>query len=370
MNTTNLSENPEYSVEFFDPDLKYKAFLVIDSLKLGLGKGGIRMTSGVSMAEVKRLARAMTLKNALADLPFGGAKAGIAVNPKQISKIAKRKIIESFAKFLLPFVPKFYVSGPDINTTEEEMLWIAQTTKIWDSATGKPANYCRFVGGVKKCGLPHELGSTGFGVAEAAKVAAKLANLDIKNATVAIAGFGNVGVFAAHHLAKMGAKIVAVSDSKGAVMNEDGLSLDRLVKLKGDGKSVVGLGNGKIIAPEKLYELPVDILIPAAGPDVINKSNHRKVRAKIIVEGANIPIPESYERILWRRKVIIVPDIIANSGGVISSYAEYKGFTQKKMFQLVREKIAKNTTLILKEALMKNRNPREIAVEIASKRLK
>ncbi|TSC82398.1 MAG: glutamate dehydrogenase (NAD(P)+) [Parcubacteria group bacterium Gr01-1014_20] len=370
MEVTNLSENPEYSVEFFDPDLKYKAFLVIDSLKLGLGKGGIRMTAGVSMTEVKRLARAMTLKNALADLPFGGAKAGIAINPKQISKVAKRKIIESFAKYLLPFVPRFYIAGPDINTTEQEMQWIAQTTKIWDSSTGKPTNYCRLVNGVKKCGLPHELGSTGFGVAEAAKVATKLAKLDLKNATVAIAGFGNVGIFAAKHLAKMGAKIVAVSDSKGAVSNESGLSIDRLAKIKGDGKSVVGLGSGKIIAPEKLYELPVDILIPAAGPDVINKSNHRKVRAKIIVEGANIPIPESYERILWRRKVIIVPDIIANSGGVISSYAEYKGFNQNKMFQLVREKISKNTTLILKEALMKNRNPREIAVEIANKRLK
>ena len=370
MELTNLSENPEYSVEFFDPDLKYRAFLVIDSLKLGLGKGGIRMTPGVSLAEVKRLARAMTFKNALADLPFGGAKAGIAVNPKQISKVAKRKIIESFARYLLPFVPKFYIAGPDINTTETEMQWIAQATKIWDSATGKPSNYCRIVNGVKKCGLPHELGSTGFGVAEAAKVAARLTGLDLKNATVAIAGFGNVGIFAAKHLVKMGAKIVAVSDSKGAVMNESGLDIERLVRIKNDGKSVVGLKNCKIIAPDKLYEMPVDILIPAAGPDVINKSNHRKVRAKIIVEGANIPIPESYERILWRRKVIIVPDIIANSVGVISSYAEYKGLNQKKMFRLVREKISKNTALILREALSKNRNPREIAVEAANKKLR
>lgn len=370
MKLGSLSENPEYSVEFFDPHLKYRAFLVIDSLKLGVGKGGVRMTAGVSMGEVKRLARAMTLKNAIAELPFGGAKAGIAVDPKQISISAKKKIIESFAKYLLPFVPDFYIAGPDMNTAEMEMQWIAETTKIWDSSTGKPTSYCRIVNAKKKCGLPHELGSTGYGVAEAAKVAAKFLNLEMKDISVAIAGFGNVGIFAAKHLAKMGAKIVAISDSKGAVMNEGGLAIDRLVKIKSEGKSVVSFKNGKIIPADKIYELPVDILIPAAGPDVINKSNHRKVRARIIVEGANIPIPESYERILWRRKVMVIPDIIANSGGVISSYAENQGWNQKKMFELVKQKISKNVTLILGEALKKRRNPREVALEIAAKRLK
>lgn len=370
MKTLPPADSPEYAVEFYDPKLKYRAYLVIDSLKRGLGKGGIRMTGSVTLGEVKRLARAMTLKNALAGLPFGGAKAGIAVDPKQISPGLKKEIIQSFAKYLLPFVPKFYIAGPDINTTEVEMRWIAEATKIWESATGKPAKFCSLNKGRKKCGLPHEFGSTGYGVAESAKIAAKFLNLDPQKTTIAIAGFGNVGIFAAKYLAEAGMKIVAVSDSKGGIMNENGLDVYGLIKIKNEGKSVVGFRNGKIIHPEKIYELPVSILIPAAGPDVIDKKNHLRVKAKIIVEGANIPIPESYEKILWRRKVLIVPDIIANSGGVISSYAEYKGFTKKKMFQLIKEKISKNVTQILREASRKHRNPREIALEIARRRLK
>lgn len=171
---------PEYIIKVYDPKIGMRGFLVIDNTALGPGKGGIRMTPNVGEEEVFRLARTMTWKNALAGIPFGGAKAGI-IWPGGSDEL-KKQYIQSFARAIKLFTPKKCIAGPDVNTGEKEMQWFVEATGNWRSATGKPANLCMKSFGKtgEKCGIPHEFGSTGFGVAETAKVAAKLKGIDIK----------------------------------------------------------------------------------------------------------------------------------------------------------------------------------------------
>ncbi len=364
---------PQYVVEVNSLKPKFKGFLIIDNLALGVGKGGIRMAANLTLGELFRLARTMTWKNSLFKLPFGGAKAGILIDPKSVSLAEKKEIIQAFARSLAPFVPKYYIAGPDIGTGEQEMKWFSQALGIWNSATGKPKDFCFCVAEKCSCGLPHELGSTGFGVAQAAKVAAEFAGIDLKGAKAAIAGFGNVGSFAAKHLNQMGVRIVAVSDIEATIFSspgKDGLDVGKLTRLKERGQSFLKYGQGaKILPRDKIYELPIDILIPAAVSDVINKKNYKKVKAKIIVEGANIPIPEEIENKLWKKGIIIVPDFVANGGGVISSFAEWSGQSPKIMFKMVEEKIKKATFEVLRESLKKKRNPRQVALVLAKERV-
>jgi glutamate dehydrogenase/leucine dehydrogenase len=357
---------PEKIIETYDPKTGMKGILVIDNTALGPGKGGIRMTPSVNVEEVFKLARTMTWKCALAELPFGGAKSGIIADSKKISKEEKKALVQAFSRALKPVCPKLYVAAPDMNTSEEEMRWFAEANGSWKSCTGKPRDMC--IDNV--CGIPHEYGSTGLGVAYSTLVTVEHANLDIKNVSVAIEGFGNVGSFTAKHLSELSAKIVATSDSKGTIYNPEGLDFEKLSKVKKETGSVINYKPGELLGNEELFELPVDVLIPAAIPDVINKNNVNRVKAKIIVEGANIPIPHDVERILHKGGVLISPDIIANAGGVISSYAEYTGRSVKDMFRLVKRKISKNTKMILDIAKEKNIFTRDAAMEIAQERVR
>ncbi len=334
---------PEYVVKVYNPNIHLVGFLVIDNTVLGPGKGGIRMIQNVDEEEVRRLARAMTWKNALAGIPFGGAKSGIVWEGG--TEAAKKICIQGFAKAIKIFTPKKYIAAPDVNTGEKEMQWFVEATGNWRSATGKPANYCMQVFGSKgeKCGIPHEFGSTGFGVAHATKVAADLIGLSLDGATVAIHGFGNVGSFTAKYLKDMGAEIVAVATKEGATYKN------------------------KRISQEDFWKVPVDILIPASVTDVINETNKNDIKAKLIVEGANIPMQETIEDELFKRDILIVPDIVANAGGVISSYAEYRGYNPKRMFDTVEKKITESTKRVLKESLKRKMNPRKVALEIAQR---
>ncbi len=362
---------PEKILEVYDTKTKMHGFLVIDNTVLGPGKGGIRMTPDFSKEENFRLARVMTWKNALAELPFGGAKSGIIANAKKIIKSEKKAIMEAFSRALKPVCPSQYVAAPDMYTGEEEMKWFAETNGSMKACTGKPKELG---------GIPHELGSTGFGVFHSTLVAAKHYGLDIKNSTVAIQGFGNVGSFVAKFLSEVGAKIISISDSKGCLNVPNGINFEKLLKIKKETGSVVNYSEkavksrdmhpSQIYKCDMLFELPVDILIPAAVTDVINKNNVDRVDAKIIVEAANIPIPHDIENILHERDILIVPDFVANAGGVISSYIEYINGTPEKMFRLVEEKIKKNTKLVLEKSKKEKMNPRETALEIAKKRIK
>ncbi len=358
---------PEKIVQVYDPSTGMRGFTVIDNTALGPAKGGIRMTPTVNVREVFRLARAMTLKNSLAGLPFGGGKSGIIFD-KAVDESKKDIFLKSFARSLKNLVPSEYIAGPDINTTEKEMETFVKAHGDFNAATGKPLDFCKVIKGKKVCGLPHELGSTGLGVACSTQVALKHAGIPISNAKIAIEGFGNVGYFTFKHLEEAGAKIVAISDSKGCLYNENGLSFEDIARVKKD-KGSVTLGKGRMLPGHKLFELPVDVLIPGAMPDVINKSNMNSINAKIIVEAANIPIPLDIEQQL-SKKILIVPDFVANAGGVISSWVEYIGKDSKYMYKTVKDKITKNTELVLSKARKEGINPRDAANEIATQRVK
>ena len=358
---------PEKILEVYDVKTGMKGFTVIDNTALGPAKGGIRMTSDVDIEECFRLARVMTLKNALADLPFGGGKSGIIFDKKKDGK-KKEEFVKAFSYALKPICPSQYVAAPDVNVSEKEIEVFVKENGDFKSATGKPLKLCKKINGKDVCGLPHELGSTGFGVCYATQIALKHLGMKIKNTSVAIEGFGNVGTFTFQCLENHGFKVVAVSDSEGCLYNPEGLDYDEISKVKKKKGSVI-FGNGKSLVGKKIFELPVDVLIPAALSDTITRKNMNKIKAKIIVEAANIPIPLDVEEKL-SKKILIVPDFVANAGGVISSYAEYLGKGEKYMEDLIREKLCKNTDLVLKRAFKKNISPREAGMELALARIK
>ena len=350
---------PEKILEVYHPSSGMHGFVVIDNTRLGPAKGGIRMTPTVSIDEVSRLARAMTWKCALADLPFGGGKSGIIADPRNLSKEKNKEIIEEFAKALKLVAPSLYIAAPDINTAEQEMEWFAKANGNNNSCTGKPK---------KLGGLPHELGSTGFGVYHSTLIALKHKKMDVKKTTIAIEGFGNVGWFAAKFLSEKGAKLVAVSDSSGVIYNPKGLDFETLAKTKKEKGKVTDYKNGKKLSSKDIISIEADVLITAAIPDLVSKNDVSKIKAKIVVEGSNIPMSHESEELLAKKGILVVPDFVANAGGVISSYCEYKGLSEKDMFKMVEEKITKNTELVLKG--MKNNCARCAAMDIAKKRIK
>mgnify|MGYP001610613905 CR=1 FL=1 len=351
---------PEIMMSVYDPRTGMRGFLVVDNTALGMGKGGIRMTPNVSMEEVFRLARTMTWKNALAGIPFGGAKGGI-IWPAGKSDSIKKKYVQAYANLVGHLIPKKYIAGPDVNSGEREMQWIAEALKNKKASTGKPA---------KMGGLPHELGSTGFGVAESAKIALELTGIDIGRARIGIEGFGNVGSFAFKFLNEAGANIVAVSDSRGTAYFEDGgFEVAKLSLLKKQKKSVSDYPKADKLEKSSIFNLPLDVLVLATVTDVINESNKNSIKSKIIVEGSNIPMSEKIEMELFKKGILVVPDFVANAGGVISSYAEYMGYSPKKMFAIVKEKINQSSRAVLSESLKKNKNPREIAIKIAREKV-
>ncbi len=367
INKDNLG--PEYVISVYDPAIGMEGFLVIDNTVLGTGKGGLRMSANVTAEEVFRLARTMTFKNSVADLPFGGAKAGIVW--KGGSDELKKRYIQSFARAIKYLTPKKYISAPDVNTGEKEMQWFVEATGNWRSATGKPANLCMVSFGKKgeKCGIPHEFGSTGFGVAKATETIAQLLDIDIKGARIAIHGFGNVGTFAYEFLTEAGAKIVALADASAAVFEKDGFDKEIIAKMIKNRTPLKDYPKGEKISAEKFWEIETDILIPASVTNVINDQNKNAIRTKVIVEAGNIPMSEEIEQEFFEKGIVIVPDFIANAGGVISSYAEYRGYNPKRMFETVQRKIVKNTKHVMKEALKSKKNPRKVGLEIALQRI-
>lgn len=351
---------PEFSLTVYNPKVGLRGFVVIDNTALGPGKGGIRLTTTVTLEEVAKLARGMTWKCAMADLPFGGAKAGIVADTDFPTKERKAELIKAFAEKLEGIVPQRYIAGPDMNTTQEEMRVFAETLKTGKACTGKPK---------EMGGLPHELGSTGFGVFHAAKIGAEFAGIELSGARVAIEGFGNVGSFVGKYLSEAGAKLVGISDIKGLVFCEEGLQYEKLMDAIKKTGSVTGYdGKVKLMDRHDIIGLNVDILVTAAVPDLIKINEVNIVKAKLIVEGSNIPMTQEVEEALAVKGKVVVPDFVANAGGVISSYVEYKGGDAKEMFKVVEKKITSNTKLVLERAGKKG-NTRAVAYEIARERV-
>jgi len=347
---------PQRILEVYDPKTKLHGVLVIDNTAIGPGKGGMRMVPDLTVGEVAGLARAMTWKNSLAGIPFGGAKSGIRADPKTINK---EQAIRTFARLLSPVIPKHYISGPDMNVTEREMGWFSDELQDKNACTGKPSNMG---------GLPHELGSTGYGVVQAANVAMEYMKTPLSGATVAIEGYGNVGTFTHKFLEELGAKVVAISDSKGTAYLESGFNHEKALKTKTEKGTITAYEGAQRKDASDLFKLNVDILIPGARPDVINASNVNEIKAKLVVEAANLPAKPDIELVLAKKGIMIIPDFVANAGGVISSYVEYIGGSEEDMFKMVKHKINTNTQIVLEN--QKNLDIRASALRIAQERVR
>ena len=351
---------PEKIVRVSDKKTGMKGILVIDNTALGPGKGGIRMTPTVTEEEVSRLARAMTWKCALAEIPFGGAKSGIIADAHKLTKEQKKEIIQSFAKEIKKYSPSKYIAGPDMNTAEEEMRWYAEANGNNNSVTGKPTD----IGGI-----PHELGSTGYGVAQATLTVLQHLKRKPSRTTFAVEGFGNVGYFVAKHLINAGMILVAVSDSKGTCYKEKGLRFGKLETTKKEKGTVTKYKGARIFPPQDILAVKADVLITAAIPDIFGIQDIEEMKYKIIIEGSNIPTTAEVEEALYKKGVLVLPDFVANAGGVISSYAEHTGKTKEEMFKIVKEKIVKNTKIVLTLSDKKKVSPRTAALEIARERI-
>jgi len=358
---------PEKVLQVYDPDTGMKGVLVIDNTSTGPGKGGIRFAPSVTPLEIFRLARTMTWKCAAAGLPFGGAKGGIIADPNKVDRVSWMK---SFAKMIRPYCPSQYIAATDVGTTELDMAIFAHEIGDMRACTGKPSELG---------GIPHELGTTGYGVSIALQTAfdilkeLKIIQLSQKSQTrVVIQGFGNVGSFAARFLDQNGIKVVGVSDVSGFIYNkeENGLNIPKLMKdMKGKAKLSDLKDYGYDIRDkDEIFEIGLDIFIPAAMGGVINNKTSSKLvgnGVKMIVEAANIPTTSDAGEYLHKNKIWIIPDFLANAGGVIGSFVEYQGRTEKEAFDLIEYKISKNIKEVLTEAIMKEENPRKIATELS-----
>jgi glutamate dehydrogenase (NAD(P)+) len=372
MNMTDLLAQiddwgPEKVVVVSDRRSGMKGVLVIDNTARGIGKGGTRMSPTVTVDEIARLARVMTWKWAGVDMFHGGAKAGIAADPHADNK---EQVLRAFARKLANEVPREYVLGLDMGLTEVDAAIVQDELGDRGAAVGSP----RELGGV-----PYDqLGVTGFGVAESAHVAAERLGIDLANARVSIQGFGAVGCAAARRFVELGSTIVAVSTSAGALFDPNGLDLSLVLKLKTDhGDRLVAHYPGVATAPAGT-ELFVDceVLVPAAVQDVIDEHSATRVQARLMVEGANLPASPEALKVLARNGVLVVPDFVANAGGIVAAGvamdARYSPFRPDAhaVLGLVSDRLRANTSSILDEAAATGALPHDAARRIAQSRVR
>jgi len=311
-----------FPVKMDDGSLRvFTGYRVQHSTHLGPSKGGIRYHPDVTLDEIRSLAMLMTWKCAVVGLPFGGAKGGVVCDPKRISLGELERLTRRYATEISDLIgPMTDVPAPDVNTNPQIMAWIMDTYTMRTGShalavvTGKPVE----IGG--------SLGrdeATGRGVMFVTREALERKGISIQGATVAVQGYGNAGSVSAFLLQDQSAKIIAVSDSRGGICNPDGLDTRGVIRFKKETGSVVGYPGATVISNGDLLEMPCDVLVPAALGGVINAENARDVKAKVVVEAANGPTTPEADQILESRGIMVVPDILANAGGVTVSYFEW-----------------------------------------------
>ncbi len=347
---------PTKIIHVYEPSINLKGILVIDNVATGPSIGGVRMAPDVSVEECFRLARAMTMKNAAAELPHGGGKAVVFGDPKMPSK-DKEQLLRALASSLRNV--EDYIFAPDMGTDEVCMAWVKDEI-------GRVVGLPREVGGIPL----DEIGATGWGLTQSADVAMSFCDLKLQDARVVVQGFGAVGKHAARFLIEKGALLVAASDSRGTIHSPEGLDIKALMELKQAGKSVADYPGGTRLAPDAVIDIECDIWIPAARPDVINDENVHRLNAKMMIQGANIPATAGAELTLHQKGVLCVPDFIANAGGVICAAMEYQGAGESMVFPVIEDKIRRNTRRVLEAAATDNILPRQAALKLASKRVK
>ncbi len=299
----------------------FTGYRVQYNITLGPAKGGIRYHPDVTLDEVTALAAWMTWKCAVAHVPFGGGKGGIICDPTRMSRRELEALTRRYVAEIIDAIgPDKDVPAPDVNTNDQIMAWVMDTYSMHVGytatavVTGKP---------IEMGGSLGRREATGRGVMIVTREAAKHLGLDINSATVAVQGFGNVGSVSADLLAKTGAKVVAVTDWKGGVYNAAGLDIAKMLDYAKQHKTIDGFPGGEPIENEQLFGLDVDVLVPAALENQITMENAPIIKAKIVAEGANGPTTPEAHRHLHERGVFVIPDILANAGGVTTSYFEW-----------------------------------------------
>lgn len=392
---------PEHIVKITLPLLKddgstifVKAFRIQHNSNLGPYKGGIRIHAQVSKDEVMALSLWMSLKCAVANLPFGGGKGGIVIDPKTLSEKELERLSKEYAKSIFNVIGAHKdVPAPDVNSNPKIIQWMMDEifeiakknnlqipdNELYATFTGKP---------LENHGLAVREESTGVGGVMILSSLLKKLKKNPKELSIAVQGFGNVGYHFARNAQKAGFKIVAVSDSKGGIMpktlDAESLDIDLVAGCKKEKGYVAGcycvggvcdLSRGKVITNEELLKLPVDILVPSALENVINEVNMKNIKAKIIVEMANGPIsPKAYEY-LSKKGIIIIPDILANAGGVVGSYIEWKQnientkYSNDVAFKELEDKLTAAFESVWEKSQSKNVTLREAALLVALEKI-
>ena len=300
-------------------------------LSIGPTKGGIRYSPDVNFGEVTALAMLMSWKCAIVGLPYGGAKGGVAIDPNPLSRAEKQRLTRRYTAEILPIIGVDKdIPAPDMGTDEQTMAWIMDT-------------YSNFVGSAQPgivTGKPVSIGgsitrreATGRGAMAIAKEACTKINLDFENSRIIVQGFGNVGKYAALDAYERGAKVIAVNDVNGGVVNEKGINIPELFKYVSKNSSLVGFDGAEDLGNAKILEIPCEVLIPAAVGGVITSKNANKIDTKILLEGANSPTTVKAHKILEDRGIVVIPDVIANAGGVTASYFEWVQDTQNYLWK-------------------------------------
>lgn len=299
----------------------FKGYRSLHNDALGSGKGGIRFHPDVNIDEVKALSIWMSLKCAVANLPYGGAKGGVIVDPSKLSIGELERLSRGYIDRIHKYIGEdLDIPAPDVNTNAQVMAWMMDEyfkvtgNNSFGVITGKPLE----LGGSKGRGE-----ATGFGVAVISKAVLKEMGIKINGATVAVQGFGNVGGFSAKWLQNQGAKVVSIAKKDFAIYNEDGIDYENVRDFLTKDRDLRNYTNAKVISLDEFWSLNVDLLVPAALENAVTAENAEKINAHVIVEGANGPVTPDADRILEEKGITVVPDILANSGGVTVSYFEW-----------------------------------------------
>ncbi len=325
----------------------FEGYRVVHSVYLGPSKGGIRYSMDVDLDEVKALAAWMTWKCAVVNIPYGGAKGGIKCDPRTMSKGELERLTRAYTLAMKDvFGPDLDIPAPDMNTGQQEMAWIMdEYSKIMGTnqaavVTGKPLVLGGSLGRVE---------ATGRGVMVSTRSAMAKLNMNPTESTCIVQGFGNVGSISAKLIEMLGVKIVAISDVSGGYYNPNGISVMEAIKYsENNNRSLEGFTGGEKVSNEELLTLPADILVPAALEDQITEENAGQLKVRLIVEGANGPTAASADKILNEKKVMVVPDILANAGGVTVSYFEW---VQNRLgYYWTEERVNRRADRIMKQA--------------------
>jgi glutamate dehydrogenase/leucine dehydrogenase len=349
---------PERIIHFYEPKSGLRAVLVLDTTRFGLTAGGVRMAADLSLSEMARLARAMTYKFAMLELPCGGAKSGIWLDPDDPARPA---VMKAFLEAIRPLMEsRQYMAGADMGTFAGDFAPIY-------AANGRTS-----LGDQLVDGMPLEDQLTGYGVVVAAKTACQALGRSLAGARVALEGFGKVGAGVAKFLAREGARLVAISNIHGTLEDPDGLDIDRLLTLRaehGDG-ALQRYADMALFPSPMLLAVAADILIPGARPDRIDAEIAAAMPARLIVPAANIPYAPGAIEVLTQRNIVALPDFVTNAGGVLAGLVELQGGNADDAFKMTRERIEANVRMLMELARQRGVGPYDVALKTVHERLR